>query len=395
MLGNYAPRALAPVAVAAVCGALIQRGVMPSQALFEIHGSLAVRPETYLLCAGLGFAAAVIAILTMRAVTETERWLSKARVPDLLRPLAGAILLSATAFFLPQVLGSGHGAIQLHFQTQWPWFILIALLAGKLIASAVSIGSGFRGGLFSSSLFLGVLLGELFAQGVGAALPWAGAERTVFMLAGMASVGAAIIGAPLAMVFLVLEATSDFPVTVAVLIAAAISSTIVRVSFGYSFSTWRFHMRGLGIRGAHDVGWIADLTVGRLMRSDAKVVVANVTLRGLRELFPPGAAKKLYAIDEKGVYAGVIDVVSAHDPSIDDALDGLVAADLCEERDLFLLPGDNVRTALLRFEELQVEALPVLASRSDPRIIGYLTEAYALKRYTQELETMRMSEIGG
>src|SRR5262249_33731396 len=73
MLGNYAPRALAPVAVAAVCGALIQRGVMPSQALFEIHGSLAVRPETYLLCAALGFVAAGVAILTMRAVTETER----------------------------------------------------------------------------------------------------------------------------------------------------------------------------------------------------------------------------------------------------------------------------------------------------------------------------------
>jgi CIC family chloride channel protein len=393
--GNYAPRALAPVAVAAVCGALIQRWILPYQPLFELHGTMNVSPETYLLCALLGVAAAGVSIATMRAVTETERWLSKFKVPDLARPFAGAIALSALGLLLPEVLGSGHGAIQRHLDAPWPWMVLLALLAGKLVASAVSIGSGFRGGLFSSSLLLGIVLGELFAQAAGFPLPWAGAEREVFMFAGMAAVGAAIIGAPLAMVFLVLEATGDFPVTVAVLIAASISSTIVRLAFGYSFSTWRFHLRGLAIRGAHDVGWIADLTVGRLMRSDPKLVVANVKLRALRELYPPGAAKRLYAVDEKGNYEGVIDVVSAHDPAIDDALDGLVAADLCEERDLFLTPGDNVRTALLRFEELQTEALPVLASRSDPRVIGYLTESYALKRYTQELEAMRTSEIGG
>jgi chloride channel protein, CIC family len=396
MLGTYAPRALAPVAVAAVCGALIQRSVLPAQALFEVHSVLVVSPKAYLLCALLGVVAAGVAILTMRAATETERLLSKFSIPDLCRPLIGAVALSVLGLALPEVLGSGHGAIQRHLDLQGVWFVLAALLAGKLAASAVSIGSGFRGGLFSSALLLGILLGEIFAIAAGH-LPWAGAgtERTVFMLAGMAAVGAGIIGAPLAMVFLVLESTSDFPVTVAALIAAAIASTIVRLSFGYSFSTWRFHLRGLGIRGAHDVGWIADLTVGRLMRSDAKVVVANVSLRSLRELYPPGVAKRLYAVDEKGSYMGAIDVAAAHDPTIDDALDGLVAGDLCDDRDLFLVPGDNVRTALLRFEALQVEALPVLASRADPRVIGYLTEAYALKRYSRELEAMRLSETGG
>jgi CIC family chloride channel protein len=64
------------------------------------------------------------------------------------------------------------------------------------------------------------------------------------------------------------------------------------------------------------------------------------------------------------------------------------------DRDSFLLPNENVRTALARFDEAQTEALPVLSARADPRIIGYLTEAYALRRYTQELERRRSAELG-
>jgi CIC family chloride channel protein len=38
--------------------------------------------------------------------------------------------------------------------------------------------------------------------------------------------------------------------------------------------------------------------------------------------------------------------------------------------------------------------LPVLASPIDRRVVGFLTEAYALRRYNQELERTRGDEIG-
>ena len=102
------------------------------------------------------------------------------------------------------------------------------------------------------------------------------------------------------MVFLVLEATGDFQVTIAVVIAVTVASTIVRILFGYSFATWRFHLRGLSIRGAHDVGWISDMTVGRLMRTDAKTVPENLGLRALRAAYPLGGAKRVYVLDARG-----------------------------------------------------------------------------------------------
>jgi CIC family chloride channel protein len=214
------------------------------------------------------------------------------------------------------------------------------------------------------------------------------------MLVGMGSVAAAIIGAPFTMVFLVLEATGDFPVTAAVLVGVITASTIVRLTFGYSFATWRFHQRGLGIRSPHDIGWIAELTAGRLMRADAKAIPADMTLRQLRERYPVGSAKRLFVTGQGGLYLGTLDVALAHEPGIEDELDWIVAGDIASERDVFLLPTDNVRTALLRFEEQKTESIAVVSSIAEPKLLGYLTEAYALRRYTYELERRRNAELG-
>ena len=395
ILGSYMPKALAPVAVASVCAALTQRAIIPMQALFDVQGgAIVIQPRSYFLFGAMGVLAAGISVLAMQAVTWTERGLRSSGLPDWLRPAVGGIALSAIAYFFPQVLGSGHGAIQFHFNHQWPLIALLALLAAKLVASAISVGSGFRGGLFSSSLFLGCLFGAAMAAIAGRFIPGASSEATAFVLAGMGSVAAAIVGAPLTMVFLVLESTGDFKVSVAVLVAVGVSSTIVRLMFGYSFATWRFHLRGLGIRGAHDVGWISDLTVGRLMRSDPQIVDAGMPLASLRTQFPIGGPKRVFVVDQGARYRGLIDMRDAHDPEIDAACDFLVAGDLARDPSLYLMPAENARTALMRFEDTQTETLAVLDTRIERHVIGFVTEAYVLRRYTQELERMRSAELG-
>lgn len=295
---------------------------------------------------------------------------------------------------VPQVLGSGHGAIQFHFDHDWPLVPLLVILFAKLVASAISIGSGYRGGMFSTSLFLGCLFGAVFADVTALIVPRLAEQHAALMMVGMGSVAAAVIGAPLTMVFLVLEGTGDFPMTVGVMVGVVISSTIVRLTFGYSFSTWRFHQRGLGIRSPHDVGWLADMTVGRLMRSDPKLVSVETTLRRVRETYPLGSAKRVFVVERGNVFVGMLDMIAVHDTDKNDALDRLTARECAMTSDMFLLPGENVRSALLRFEELQSEALPVLASTSSREIVGYLTEAYALRRYNQELERRRSAELG-
>jgi CIC family chloride channel protein len=297
------------------------------------------------------------------------------------------------ALYVPQVLGSGHGAIQFHFDNNWTLTALVIVLMAKLVASALSIGSGFRGGMFSSSLLLGCLFGAVFADVAAMILPRLAEQHAALMMVGMGSVAAAVIGAPLTMVFLVLEGTGNFPMTVGVMTGVVIASTIVRLTFGYSFSTWRFHQRGLGIRSPHDVGWLADLTVAKLMRSDPKIVPADMSLAALRTQFPLGGPKRVFVVRD-GSYAGTIDLTALHDKAFDAQSDSRTAGEVASDAGVFLLPGQNVRVALARFEEALTESLPVLASGGNRAVVGYMTEAYALRRYSQELERRRNADLG-
>lgn len=286
--------------------------------------------------------------------------------PQWLRPAVGGVLVSALAAFVPQVLGSGHGAIQLTLDGNFTLPLLLLLLAAKLLASALSLGAGFRGGMFSALLFVGCSLGTVFVDLSTYLLPQLVAQHATLMMVGMGSVAAAVIGAPLTMMFLVLEGTGNFPLTVGMMVGVVFASTIVRLTFGYSFSTWRFHQRGLGIRSAHDVGWLADLTVGRLVRADPKTVPDMMPIEAVREKFPPGSAKRVFVVSETGAFAGALDIAVVHDAEPDEALDRHMAGDFVSDPGLFLLPFENVRTALTRFEEKEVEALPVLGLRHRP-----------------------------
>ncbi len=394
ILGNYSARALAPVAAASLAAVLTERALINPEPLFVVNQVFHFKQSLYLLFALLGLLSAGFSVIAMQAVTWAERALRWLPLPQWLRPAIGGVLLTAIAMYVPQVLGSGHGAIQFHFDhTLVLWSLAIILLA-KLIASAISIGSGYRGGMFSSSLLLGCLFGAVFSDVTALFVPRLGMQHEALMMVGMASVAAAIIGAPLTMVFLVLEGTGDFPMTVAVMVGVVVSSTIVRLTFGYSFSTWRFHQRGLGIRSPHDVGWLADMTVSRLMRTDSKLVPANMPLRDVRANYPPGSAKGLFVVDSDNHYIGALDLTAAHDARRDQTIDTITARDVAQHPDVYLLPSENVRTALVLFEDKLLESMPVLSSPDSRKVIGYLTEAYALRRYNQELERRRSAELG-
>jgi CIC family chloride channel protein len=393
IIGGYALPALAPVALAALAGALVERELFGGEPIFLVATHATLLDADYVVLALLGIASAGLGILAMQGVTLVEAWTRRLAIPAWLRPGLGGLLLGAMALYEPEVLGSGHGGIVETMSADRSVLLLLLLLVAKLVASVVSIGSGFRGGMFSSSLFLGSLFGSVFGA-LAAGLPFVSDDRTIYVLAGMGAVAAAIVGAPVTMILLVLEATADFSATIGVTVAVIIASFTVRHWFGYSFATWRFHVRGVPLRGAYDVGWLQDLTVARVMRRDVVTAPLHLTLRQLRGVFQVGGAKYVFALDEGGSYAGIIDMHEAHSSDLDPRDEELHAGDLARGATHFLEPGQPVRLALDLFVAADAEILAVLSGPADRRLLGYLTEAYALRRYNRELEQRRREELG-
>ena len=210
-------------------------------------------------------------------------------LPVWLRPVIGGLIVGSFAIVTPQVLAAGHGAMVLDLFHDMTIGLIALIIALKVTACLISLASGFRGGLFFASLFVGSLIGKFFAAVLVLISPNFVIDPLVAMLTGMATLGVAIVGGPLTMSFLVLEMTRNVDVTAVVLAGCIVTSICVRFMFGHSFSTWRLHLRGETIRSANDVGWLRNLTVERLMRSDVGKVPSTTTIAAVRREFALGS----------------------------------------------------------------------------------------------------------
>jgi CIC family chloride channel protein len=288
-------------------------------------------------------------------------------------------------------MSSGHGAVHFAGFVSIPLAVIATMFILKVIASILSLGSGFRGGLFFAALFLGALGGHLFAAGFDMIWPGLNLDPNVYAIVGMSALSASVIGGPLTMSFIALESTGNLWLTTAVLVAVMISTQITRELFGYSFATWRLHLRGETIRSAADVGWIRDLTVRRLMRPDEATVIADMPIELFRSKFPLGSKTQVIAVDAIGHYAGLVVVAEAHAQDIE-ATRSLVG--ILHHRDVVLHPAMNIQEAIAVFDAAEAESLAVVETGDQGRPIGILTEAHAMRRYAEESERRRREAVG-
>jgi CIC family chloride channel protein len=393
VIGSYAPSMIAPVAAAALTSVMVAS--MLGSAPYSIHIAVFSSPQPldYLLYSLLGAVCAGFGILVMQVVALSDRAVRRIDPPLWLRPIVGGVILAGLAAISPQTLSSGHGALHTDLAAGLSLGMLALLLLLKTTASVTALSFGFRGGLFFASLFLGSLLGQIYAAVVAVLTrlmdtPIMLAQENA-ALVGMAALAVAIVGGPLTMSFLVLEVTRDFGIAAATLAASLIASTIVRERFGYSFSTWRLHLRGETVRSARDVGWVRALTAGRMMRPDTATIVATATVAEFRRRFPLGSTSRVIVVDEDHRYAGIVQTANAYVEGRDaDAPIGSLASG----QEVSLLPDADIQQIMETFDRDEADELAVVDA--DHKVLGLLAETYVSRRYAKELEKIQLGLFG-
>jgi CIC family chloride channel protein len=391
IIGSYSPSGLAPVGLSALVGFLVARSLAPAELGIVAPEKTTIAIHDLVLAATLGLLSAMLGMLLMRGVAISENMFARLRLRPALRTMAGGLVVGLLAIVSPQVMSSGHGALRVAGMLDLSFRAVALLFVLKIVASIASLGSGFRGGMFFSSLLIGALGGHLLAAALAMFWPTVYFDPNAYAVIGMSALSASVIGGPLTMIFIALETTGDLWLTTAVLIAVIISAQMTREVFGYSFATWRFHLRGETIRSAADVGWMRDLTVDKMMRQDVQTVYASSTIAAFREAFPLGSTAYVIAVDEVDRYVGLVLVADAH--AAEAAQDKSIK-DLLHYREDMLLPGMGVKEAVLAFDRAEAEALAVVDSFLDRRVVGLLTEAYVLRRYSAALEGRRRDLVG-
>ena len=394
IVGVYAVASAAPILAASLAGALTAQYLGGAPYSLEVSHVGSVGLEQYLALVGLALIVAIIGILVMRSSSIFERVFAQKWLPVWLRPVIGGLVVGGLAIVTPQVLAAGHGAMVLDLHRDMAIGFIATVIALKLIACLVSLASGFRGGLFFCSLFVGSLLGKFFA----AVLVWTGLGFTVdpmvSMLTGMATLGVAIVGGPLTMSFLVLEMTRSVDVTAVVLAGCIVTSIFVRFMFGHSFSTWRLHLRGETIRSANDVGWLRNLTVERMMRTDVGKVPSTTTIAACRREFVLGSRQAIVVVNNSDDYCGLVLLPELYLGELDTIADDIQVVELARYTDVALLPEMNVKTAMKLFDDAEAEVLAVLESADSRKVIGFLSESFARRRYVEEIDQATRGVLG-
>ena len=391
VIGGYTPASLTPVGVAAVAGYFVTHGFAALSLGISVGPVGDVVGRDLAVAALLGVLAALFGILIMRGVALCETGLAKTRLWPPLRPALGGLAVGLLALVTPQVMSSGHGALHFSGLVSMPLQMIAGVFVLKALASIVSLGSGFRGGLFFATLFMGALGGRLFAAGVDLVWPGLCLDPNVYAVIGMSALSASVIGGPLTMSFIALESTGNLWLTTVVLVAVMIST---RSPANCSATPLRPGDCICAAKPSAAPPMSAGFAISRssrLMRPDVATVDAGIGIEEFRVKFPLGSKTQVVAVDATGRYVGLAVVAEAHAPDID-AARGLVG--ILHHREVVLHPVMNIQEAIAVFDAAEAESLAVVEADGERRPVGILTEAHAMRRYAEESDKRRREAIG-
>jgi CIC family chloride channel protein len=192
--------------------------------LFQIPQNLSVQQfSDYAWYALLGLSCGLIGTILPNVFYYTRDSFHKIPIPSHFKPAIGGLAVGIIALGLPQVLGGGYGWIQEVIDGRFTITLLLLLLFGKMVAFALTVGSGGSGGVFAPTLFVGAMLGGLFAHLFHQ-------SAAAFAVVGMAAVFGSAGRVPFATLLMVTEMTGGYnllvPAALAVMLAYLIQSTL-------------------------------------------------------------------------------------------------------------------------------------------------------------------------
>ncbi|MGP3777372.1 chloride channel protein [Halanaerobium saccharolyticum] len=185
----------------------------------------------FLTAAVIGVFAAFFAVAFIYTLHKLSDIFDNLKINIVLKPALGGLLLGVIAFGLPEIMGSGNRVIiSLFEQNEFNLGFLLLILIFKIIGTALTLGSGGSGGIFSPSLLIGSLTGIIIGISFHQIFPFLSGSPVLYALIGMAAVISGVIRAPLTATFIILEFTHNYSLTIPLLIASLIAERIASMS---------------------------------------------------------------------------------------------------------------------------------------------------------------------
>jgi len=334
----------------------------------------------------LGILCALVGVIYLKTIHVTEEQVfDRLKLPVYIKPAVGGLLLGGIGYFLPEILGQGYGWAQLAMDGRLSLALVTTIFAVKILATALTIGSGGSGGTFAPSVVIGGLLGTTLGLLMRQWLPGISPDLPAFALVGMAGFLAGVAKTPLAALIMISEMTLGYGLLVPLMLATAGAYVLVP----RKLSLFKSQVNTRVDSPAHEGEFVAG-SLERLFARDAmpagQILVTFRSATGLPEILTAVADSRQLifpVLNESGKLSGVIPFHTIRVFLTERELPehAVVAADLLAPNFSAVALDEDLVVALRKFREAKLEELPVVTSTTPPQLVGLLNRRDVLAVY--------------
>ena len=355
ILRHFSLRAIAPIFIASISASAFDEFFFgATQSMFDLSQAAPPLNDILPIFIVLGPVFAFVAITFMYALRMTSTFAAKSGHYKSLLPFAAALICGSVGVIFPEILGLGLEAINELIAGNISFGKVGLLLIAKILMTALCIGFGLFGGVFSPALFIGVSIGSLAATSL-VFFGYAGAEQ-IIIISGMAAVSASVIGAPITSVLIVLELTGSYDYAVAAMVAIIISSLVTHRIFGLSFFDRQLLDRGIDMRLGRESIALSQKSVITCLESGYVKLDPKVTGTEAYDLMKEAGMVEGYVVDKSGIFIGKLEIFDAVSASKNSVLDFLSIDPVT------LYENDSLQNAMIKTVDFVGESIPILSA---------------------------------
>ena len=396
VVGHFALSAFAPIVIASVVGTVISRIFFGDFPAFTVYEHELVSFLEFPAIVGLGLLCGITAVILMRSIMFTQDQFNKVPGPQWIRPAIAGFLVGAIALVFPQVLGVGYDATDSALKSQFPLYILVTLIVAKIAATSLSVGGGFGGGVFTPALMLGAMLGGAYGIVATGIFPELSSGPSAYTIVGMGGVAAAVMGAPISTTLIVFELTDDYPLTIAVMVAVVLSSTLTNQFVNGSYFNWQLERAGYDLKGGFEAALLRSITVQQVMVKESETVDVGTSLQEVRQKLQNSNTGELFVLKEENELFGTITLADLSDIAFDHGVDNLInAGDIARVHPPLLDADDDLQTANKVIRDSGEHYIAVVENHQTMKFVGTLHETDVMSAYNRALVEARREEHDG
>ncbi len=376
------------VVLASVSAALVSRAMLGNFPAFSIPTYDLISEKELLFYVILGVLSGLTGLLTVKALYAVEDLFDRMRIAEWLHPAIGGLFVGAIGLFLPHVFGLGIETMESLLLLQLPFALLVALVPAKIIATALTLGSGGSGGLFQPLLYIGGMLGGAFGSIVHGLFPSFTAFYGAYALVGMAATFGAAAQAPITSIIILFEMTNDYRIILPLMTTTVIAILVYRAFSTESVYTLKLERLGIDYLAPREGDLMATITVREALTPRVVSISQDATIRELLRLIAKTGHEWFPVLDGDNSLAGVVTYGDVAKPVDDGLLEKRVLE--CATREVVCAFSDeNLREVLIRFSQGDLGRLPVLDPDNPKHLVGVISRLDVIKAYNRALSVRR------